>query len=354
MMNLQKVNSLSRKNVTTGNKKQGIRQIALEAGVSTATVSRVINGSDTVSQTTRDRVTDILLQTGYRPNAAAKALATNRTRTIAAIVPTLRHSSFAIFLDAFEEALASKGYNLVIATHGFDPATEAKRCEEVLQLGAEAIVLSGSQHEPAVVNMIKTSDCPFLFISVHASNENVATFGYNNQALAEQAINYLAELGHQQIHVIQGPIVNNDRMADRVIGVKDAARKNKNINVTLFETELGAEGGSTVFGNWIADKQLPHACLCLADVLALGLLFEANRHNLKIPEQMSLMGFENLDWTPHCSPSLTTIDLPAEIMGREAAIALVEKLDNGIEPNNRMFKANIVERGSTRMRITNS
>jgi len=266
MMPYSEVNYKRRKNLSTDNNKQGIRQIALEAGVSTATVSRVLNGSNTVSQATRTRVTDVLIQTGYRPNAAAKALATNRTRTIAAIVPTLRHSIFAVFLDAFEEALARNGYNLVIATHGFDPQTESKRCEEVLQLGAEAIVLSGSQHEPELINKIKTSNYPCLFISVHASNESVATFGYDNRMLAQQAINYLAKLDHRVIHVLHGPIANNDRTADRVEGVIEAARKNKKVNVSLFETELGVAGGSAELAKWIDDKELPDACLCLSDV----------------------------------------------------------------------------------------
>lgn len=332
------------------NSKNGIRQIALAAGVSTATVSRVLNGSDTVSPSTRSRVADILKQTGYRPNAAAKALATNRTRTIAAIVPTLRHSIFAVFLDAFEEGLAEKGYNLVIATHGFNPATESKRCKEVLQLGAEAIVVSGSEHEPELIDMISASNCPCVFISVHATNKNIATCGYDNRKLAQSAIRYLAQLGHRVIHVVHGPTKNNDRMADRVEGVHQARKHNKDLSITLFETDLEVAGGSAVLSNWIADKQLPHACLCLADIIALGMIFEAHRHDVQIPKQMSLMGFENLNWTPHCSPSLSTIDLPAEEMGKVAAEALVNRLDHGLELNDHLFEANIIERESTSRR----
>lgn len=325
----------------------GIRNIAQKAGVSTATVSRVLNDSSKVSPATRERVHKVLQQSDYRPNAAAKALATSRTRTIAAVIPTLEHSIFAVFLNAIEDALAKAGYSLVIATHGFDNESEVRRCNEVLRLGAEGIILSGADHDTEWLNTVRASGIPILFTSVYKPEGAFPSYGYDNQALAQQAIDYLVALGHQNIAVLHGPCVENDRMRLRVEGVKSAIQKHSNISIALEDTSLNVAGGSRVVNRWVKKKNLPDACLCLADVLALGAIFESHKQSIAIPNQLSVMGFENLDWAATCSPSLTTIALPAAEMGREAAKAMVMHLDNDVTLTHRCFTAEIVERSST-------
>ncbi len=327
--------------------KSGIRDIAQKAGVSIATVSRVLNDSSKVSRDTRERVLKVMDRSGYRLNAAAKALATSRTHTIAAIIPTLEHSIFAVFLNAIEDQLAKAGYSLVIATHGFDKDTETRRCNEVLRLGAEGIILSGADHDNALLKTLKVSGVPFLFTSVYEATSRHPSFGYDNLALASQAIEYLAELGHRNITVLHGPCENNDRMQLRVKGIKSAAGKLKNVTVRLEEAALQITGGSDAAQRWVADNSLPDACLCLADVLALGVIFEAHKQRLSIPGELSVMGFEDLDWAASCSPSLTTIALPAAEMGREAASAIVNHLDNNAALDHRLFAAKIIERQST-------
>jgi LacI family transcriptional regulator len=330
------------------NSKSGIRSIALQAGVSTATVSRVLNESGNVSKVTRDRVLSILEQSGYRVNAAAKALATRRTRTIAAVIPTLEHSIFAVFLNAIEDQLASAGYSLVIATHGFDRKAETRRCNEVLRLGAEGIILSGAEHDAHWISTLEATGVPCLFTSVHNPETKTPTYGYDNHALAGDALNYLAGLGHQSINVLHGPCHNNDRMQLRVNGIQQAACQLRHTNVILKEAPLHVAGGADAARHWIKNDKLPDACLCLADILALGVIFESHSHRIKIPDDLSVMGFEDLGWAANCSPSLTAIALPAAEMGRAAAQAMVQYLDNGIPMKHRLFRAGIIERESTR------
>jgi len=322
----------------------------MQAGVSIATVSRVLNRSDKVSKNTRDRVLQVLEQSGFRPNAAAKALATNRTRTIAAIIPTLEHSIFAVFLNAIEDQLAKAGYSLVIATHGFDPDVELTRYNEVVRLGAEAIILSGTEHNDTLLKTIRAARIPCLMTSVYDQRYDFPTCGYDNKALAVDAINYLAALGHRRITVIHGPCTNNDRMQLRVQGVTQAAGAIDQVQVTLQEASLGVAGGSAVAKQWFATDTLPDACLCLADVLALGVIFEAHNQSISVPDAFSLMGFEDLDWAAHCSPALTTVALPAADMGRAAANALVAKLDEDMALDHQLFGGKIIERASTRQR----
>lgn len=330
--------------------KPGIRSVALQAGVSTATVSRVLNNSGQVSENTRNRVLHAVQHAGYQPNAAAKALATSRTRTIAAIVPTLEHSIFAVFLNAIEDQLAQHGYGLVIATHGFDKETEAKRCDELLHLGADGIILSGADHKRDWLNSLVVSEVPVLFTSVYQPSGPVPSYGYDNELLSSQAIDYLIGLGHKSIRVLHGPCANNDRMRLRVNGAKKAQKKNRKIDITIEETTLNVSGGSQAMRAWIDNEHLPDACLCLVDVLALGVIFESYKHHINVPEHISVMGFEDLDWAATCAPSLTTIALPAAEMGRQSATALVDHLDNAKPLKHRLFDAQIIERESTTRR----
>ncbi len=324
----------------------GIRKIAQTAGVSTATVSRVLNHSSKVSIETRDRVLKVLEQSDFRLNAAAKALSTRRTKTIAAVIPTLEHSIFAVFLNAMEDQLAQDGYGLVIATHGFNKESETHRCNEALRLGAEAIVLSGADHDASWLNTLQNSGVPVLFTSVYKPDGAYPSYGYDNYALGSEAIDYLAKLGHKRIKAIHGPLDYNDRMRLRIAGLQSAGIR-AGISVTLEEVSLSVAGGCNAVRSWLEHSDIPDACLCLADVLALGVIFEANKHQIDIPNQLSVMGFEDLDWAACCTPSLTTIALPTSEMGRAAAKALINKLDNDIDIDHRLFSAKLIERDST-------
>ncbi len=328
----------------------GIRQIARQAGVSTATVSRVLNGSARVSDDTRARVLKAVTQHNYRPNAAAKALATRRTRTVAAVIPTLEHSIFAKFMNVLEDELAAAGYSLVIATHRFDYRSELKRCSDVLHLGAEAVIVSGADHDPELPTLLATANVPFVYTSVYAPDSAVPTFGYNNSRLASDAVAHLAALGHQDIAVLHGPTAANDRMRHRLIGVRDAAQRNPAITLTEIESPIGAAGGAEQLAAWVESGRLPDACLCLADVYALGILHEAQRRAIRIPDELSVMGFENLDWTANSAPRLTCLSLPTVEMGQATARGIIAHLDDGQPLADADFAATIVERESTRQR----
>ena len=286
-------------------------------------------------------------QSNYRPNAAAKALATRRTRTIAAVIPTLEHSIFAVFIKAIEDELALSRYSLVIATHGFDKHAEFDRCNDVVRLGAEAIIVSGAEHDDRLVSSLHASGIPLLFSSVYNPKAPVPTFGYDNQQLGSNAIDYLVSLGHKQIGVVHGPTAHSDRMALRVEGVRAANRRHSNILIDYVEAPISVSGGASALSHWHDEQSIPEACLCLSDIAALGVIFESQRLNLSIPGDLSVMGFENLSWAQHCSPSLTTIALPAATMGQTAARALVEHLDIGQPLKHSYFDAEIVERMST-------
>jgi LacI family transcriptional regulator len=324
----------------------GVRELAQATGLSVATISRVLNDSKDVSIKARAAVQKAIRQTGYSRNPAARALSTQRSRTIGAIIPTLAHSIFATFLNAIEQELAQHGYALVIATTGGDSDTQTRRAHDLIDLGAEALIVSGVQHSKEFFKLVKARAIPVIATSLYDPKSALPTIGYDNYALGRAAIKHLVDLEHRHIAVVFGPLATNDRTALRLSGVRaEAGRK---LTLRFFETGLDVVGGTQAAQiamstpNW-----QPSAFLCLSDVLALGVLFEAQRRQLKVPRDLSLMGFDDLDWAKVCEPSLTTIALPTAQMGQQAARALVNKLDHGAKLGSICLEASLIARAST-------
>ncbi len=303
-----------------------IRGIAQETGLSVATISRVINGAKNVSQKTREIVLEACNRSNYIPNPAARALSTKRYRTIAAIVPTLEHSIFARFLTAIETELGQHGYNLVVASSHSDAGEELRAARKLLGLGVEGFILSGIDHHPGLLPMLDLHQAPGVFTSCFDETSHISTIGYDNTALAADALNLLQEYGHDTIAVLHGPTSNNDRTRMRIQGAKSAIRKGT--SVAFVKTEISISGGSGGIAQLVKDRQVPSAILCFSDIIALGAYFELSSAGLTVPNDVSLMGFDNLDWAATATPSLTTIDLPVREMGKRASTALVNHLEN--------------------------
>lgn len=321
-----------------------MRDIARATQLSIATVSRVINGGSEVAPQTRERVLEAINRLGYLPNSAARALSTRRSRTIGAIIPTLAHSIFAAFLNSVEGELAAHGYGLVVATTGGDIGREAHRARELLDLGAEGLIVSGLAREASFERFVIERGLPVVATSVFHPRNALPTIGYDNFALAGMAIEHLRQLGHRRITVLHGPADGNDRTALRLQGVRQAS---KGLSVRTIESSLDAVGGAAAARAALAERPSATALLCLSDVLALGALFEARRASIEVPAQLSVMGFDDLDWAGICEPPLTTLHLPTTEMGRLAALALVHRLDLGAPIVGHCLPAHLVERAST-------
>jgi len=323
-----------------------VRSLARKTGLSVATISRVLNESGHVSDSTRLRVKKAMQESGYVPNSAARALSTLRTRTIGAVLPTLADSIISRFIDSLEDQLAQYGYALVVATTQYDPDKEAARARELLDMGAEGLVLSGAQQTQDLLALLEMAAIPAVCSSLHESENGLTAIGYDNKKIASQAIEYLNAQGHERIAIAHGPPENNDRTQRRIAGVKQAAQ-HLGATLSFHETSLDTRGGSA------AAKRLLHnpfnfsAILCLSDVIAMGMLFEAHHRNIAIPDTLSIMGFDDLPWTELCHPPLTTIRLPTGRMGRAVADALIERLEHDRKMECRTLTANIVERDST-------
>ena len=322
-------------------KRANLRDVARLAGVSVATVSRVMNTPGLVQAKTRARVEAVIEEVGFVRSAAARAINSGRTRILGALVPTLNNDIFAMTLNAMENRLVELGYLLVVATTDEDPEKEANKVRDLLDNGVEGLVLTGTTHSDALYAMLDRWRVPAVVISCFDPGFRLPTIGYDNDQAARLAYAHLAELGHQRIAIIHGPAAFNDRTVARLDAVA-ALREGR--DHSMFETELSIEGGALAARNILRDGTEFDALLCLSDVLAFGALNELQRAGIKVPQDISVMGIQDLPASQHTYPRLTTIHLPVQKMGRQAAESLANWVADTAQPDPIEIPSSIVIR----------
>ena len=321
-----------------------IRDVAKETGLSIATISRVVNGAPNVSSKTRERVTNACQKLDYLPNPAARALSTRKSKMIAAIIPTIEHSVFAKFISALEQSMASGGYSLVLAISHANEEDELKAARKLLGMGAEAFILSGDAHSLELFDLFERRNVPFVVTSVWNLVRDYPLIGYDNFSLSSEAVQFIANKGHTDIAILHGPLSQNDRTRMRREGA--LSKQSEHINLTFFETSLDVAGGKIAIRRALDGNDKLTAALCFSDVLALGAYVELNRSGLIIPDDFSVMGFDNIDWAEAVEPPLTTIELPDYKMASEVASQLMAHLEFGTPIESIEVFGQIIERKS--------
>jgi LacI family transcriptional regulator len=325
-------------------KRANLRDVAHAAGVSVATVSRVLNSPEVVNKDTREKVEAAIDQLSFHPSAAARAINSGRTKIIGALIPTLDNDIFALTIDAIENRLGDFGFSLVVATTGEDPDTEVRRAKELLDIGAEGLFLPGVTHGEELYALLDRTRVPAVVISYYDPDFRYPTIGYDNREAARLALGHLLDLGHRKIAVVHGPTEHNDRTRARLEG---AATELEDVSVTCFETELSAAGGCSVIGEVLGEGSTFDAFLCVSDVLSFGVISELQRNGFAVPQDFSVMGIHDLPNAEVFHPRLSTVRLPAREMGRSAAEALAHWVEKGEEPLPVCFPSSLARREST-------
>lgn len=318
-----------------------ILDVARVAGVSDATVSRALNKPETVSARTRDRVQAAIKDTGYVPNPLAKAMVSGRTFTVGALVPTLNHAIFSKFLNALEDTLSQSGFSLVVAVTEGDGAVEVEKARKLLAMGIEGLVVSGMTHNAGLVDECKRFAIPLVATSYYQPSAAIPTIGYDNEVAAKLAATHLAGLGHETVAVWHGPVADNDRTRSRLKGLKEVA-EDTGLTFHFTETSLDYAGGAAAQIDPSAT-----ALLCLSDVLAMGAMFTLQGQGVRVPDDLSVMGFDDMEPSAFLSPPLTTVRLPIADMGHTTGQAICDYLQAGQPIAPRELSADLVIRQST-------
>lgn len=324
-----------------------IDDVARVTGYSTATISRVINKSPKVAQSTRLQVETAIRDLGYVPDHAARALASHTSRTIGIVVPAIENMSYATAINALQQRLRQFGYTLLISTSAYDLEHEFEEVQTMVSRGVDGIVLVGGVHKPEMIALLKERAIPYVVTWV-ISHEHPCV-GFDNRAAGQRIASHLVDLGHTDIAVIASLTSTNDRSAARVQGVRDVMALRK---LALPDSHviagLGSIGeGKTAMRILLAMRKLPTAVICLNDALAFGAILEARSRGLQLPEELSIVGFDDLDFAAELSPSLTTVRVPAQEIGATAADFLLSKIDGRLTPSVLEIPADLVVRAST-------
>ena len=329
-------------------KRANLRDVAQRAGVSVATVSRVMNTPARVSPETRTRVETAMSDLRFTPSAAARAINTGRTQTVAALLPTLANSTFARFAGGLEARLGAFGYSLVVATTGEDPEVELAKARQMLNIGAEAIIVTGASQSADFRSFVERHTVPTVSVSLFQEDAWLPTIGYDNQKAVRLALDHLRQLGHRDIAVVHGSKDNNDRTRVRLEALNQAEAAAKgDLSFRYFEAPFSVQGGAEATTRLLQQRGAETAVLAFTDVLASGVINCLHNNGLKVPQDFTVMGMEDLPSSASLYPSLTTVHLPVRRMGEQAAEALAQWLDHGMRPSHQELPIELAVRSSS-------
>lgn len=303
--------------------------VARTAGVSTATVSRCLNTPDRVVERTRQRVMSAVEQLGYTPNFGARVMAAKRTYTIGAIIPTMENAIFARALQAFQEELHARGYTLLVSSSAYKPEIEQEQIRALVARGADGLLLIGYDRDPAIYSYLQRQSVPVLAAWSYDPASPIATVGFDNRASMRRLAEKVLDYGHRRIGVISGVTKGNDRAMQRLVGIRDAvaARGLDPEALSVIETPYEIDNGASAFETLMSRFEPPSVVMCGNDVLGVGAMRGARHMGLRVPEDVSITGFDDIELARIVDPPLTTVHVPHRRMGREAAKALVEMVE---------------------------
>lgn len=306
-----------------------IEDVARLAGVSSATVSRVLNGTTAVTPGLCHKVLTAVDALGYVPHGPARALAMRRSNTIGAIIPTIDNAIFARGVRALQNRLFDCGYTLLLASSDYDFDRERREAQALLGRGIDGLMMVGELHDHHVYELLAQKHVPYVNIWLHRADSAHPCVGFDNEAAAYQIANYLLELGHTRIAMVAGIRAGNDRAQARVDGVTRALRdRGLFVEPGLFsEQPYEIVDGRRAAAALLDMASPPTAIVCGNDILAMGVLFECKARNWAVPEDVSVTGFDDLRLVGHLEPPLTTIRVPCEEMGCRAADYLMARIE---------------------------
>ena len=331
-----------------------LEDIARKSGVSRSTVSRVINNHPNVSQKVRDRVNLVIDQTGYQPHAAARALVSNRSMTCGLILPRTIDSFFAdpyfpALIQGIARSCHNKNYTLSLFLSG-GKEDDDRIFQRVTRRGfMDGVLVQSGNIGDQLIPKIAASNIPLVVLGRPFENGRINYVDIDNVTAVESAITYLVETGHTRIATITGPLVTTVGI-DRKEGYLRGMRKNnlpvedKLIYEGDFLEQAGYDGALELM------KYSPDAIFAASDRMALGAIRVLNERGISVPDDISIVGFDDFPIQPPAVPFLTSIRQPLMDFGDKAMEILIEVIENEKEIRQEVLPTDFIVRKSTKNR----
>jgi LacI family transcriptional regulator len=312
-----------------------LEEIGKLAGVSRSTVSRVVNGQANVRDQVRERVWQVVRETGYQPHAAARSLVTHRTRIIGVIIPEalaklFTDPFFPLLLRGVIEACNTHDYHLMLSL--FDgPAGQSEMHRRVVRSGhVDGVLVASTRLDDPLIPRLLQDEVPFVLVGRYP-DQRVDYVDVDNVSAARMATEHLIRLGHQRIGTITGPL-NMLQAQDRLTGYRQALEAHRIVpeEALIVEGDFTEASGST--GVWRLLPASPTAIFVASDTMAIGALKALRQAGLRVPEDVALVGFDDVPIAAAVEPALSTVRQPIERLGSmatELLLTLIE--DNATE-----------------------
>ena len=328
-----------------------IKDVAKRAGVDPSTVSRIINNDPKLSvrEETRLRILETIRELGYQPNSIARNLRLNTSGTIGMLIPDITNPLFPAVIKGVESFSSEKDLSLILCNTGDLPEKELKMIRFLLNRRVDGLLLASVHMRDETIAEVEKSGVPYVLVNRGNRKDAGAYVVADNAAGAKMAVRHLIDLGHRKIAHIAG-FLYTDSGIERLEGY----RKELNLADIRLDSEYIVEAGYSELGGYKAMNKLlllpdpPTAVFAVNDLTAMGALLAMNEHGVRVPEDISIVGFDDIWVVERITPALTTVKVPLYEMGYLAMNMLFQKMKEvPIEQERIILESSLVVRRST-------
>lgn len=323
-----------------------IREVAREADVSVATVSRVFTGKGPVRQATQRRIRRAAERLRYVPHGAARSLITRQTQTLGVLLPDLFGEFFSEIIRGVDTTARQAGYHLLVSGSHSDRA-ETSAMLRAMRGRVDGLIVLSSELDAESIESHLPNQLPVVLLGARRNGGAIHTIDLDNYQGARDMTRHLLALGHRRISFVTGPPSNRDA-AERLRGFRDAMRFAGDATAgPEVAGDFREEGGYRAAGRILRGRPRPSAVFAANDSMAIGLLSAFREKGLRIPEDIALAGFDDIPIARFMTPGLSTVHVPIAELGRSAARCVLQAMDGrDTRATHETFAAKLVVRGS--------
>jgi LacI family transcriptional regulator len=328
-----------------------IRDVAGRAGVSVGTVSNVLNRPDTVSETTRQRVLDAIAALGFVRNESARHLRAGHSRTIGLVVLDIANPFFTDVARGVEEVANAEGLAVILCNSDDRPAKEAAHLDVLAEHAVQGVLITPTPELSPALAALRERGVPVVLVDRRAADGNQCSVAVDDVLGGRLAADHLIERGHRRIAFVGGD-PDLPQVRERLQGVREVISEEDALTVLSLDTLTvagGREAGEQIIG--MPATRRPTAAVCANDLLALGLLQEMVRHGVRVPEDLAIVGYDDIDFAAAAAVPLSSVRKPRSLLGRRATELLLDEARNPDHAHEQLlFEPQLVVRESSMVR----
>jgi DNA-binding LacI/PurR family transcriptional regulator len=345
---MAKVLSKTKRGAARKPKLMDIRTVAERANVSIATVSRTINNNPSVNAKMAKRVWEAIRELDYFPNTQARALVSGRSGIFGLIVSEITNPFFPELIQGFEDVAVANGYEILVSSTNYDPKRMALCIRRMLERKVEGVAVMTFGIEEPLLEQLAERNIPLVFVDMGPQHPGISLMKVDYHHGIRQGVQHLAALGHRNISFISGP----KRLHSAQSRLEAFSQSLRECGITpdpawLLEGDHTLEGGIRVMEKILAGKKLPTAVMCSNDMTAIGVLHKLYRAGLRAPDDLSLIGFDDIQMARVTIPPLTSIQMSRLDLARAAVTALRAHVEGTAPQREYKIDTHLVVREST-------